>query len=100
MRSLNIYFAWYFAADSSVDDGDLEDFHSFEDAESIDSIADYIADEIGWFGLPSIDGKSYVCDEVEFEELSFESSLRVRYATLEGFSENELQVIAEKIKSR
>jgi hypothetical protein len=98
MREIEITFAWYTSADASVD-FDQEDFHALEGATSEEAV-EYAIEEIGYYGLPSVNGTTYVSDEILSGEDVMFGDLCVTFATLKNFSADELKKIAEGLDAR
>lgn len=101
MRRILIEFAWYVSDPMSVE-FDIEDIHVLENDDgsepgSWESVR-YAVDIVCWYGLPPTNGNVYVDAEVEHEDLGFGADLRVRLATLTGFSERELEEISQRLK--
>lgn len=98
MREIREWFAWY-SPDSGVE-YDLEDLHDLGDMSSVDSV-EYTVDYL-WhsYNLPSRDGKLYVCDYVDWEDLSFNATLRVRFVELIDFSDDELAAIGLELEGK
>lgn len=98
MREIEIVFALYTTANASVE-FDVEDSHELKGASSEEAV-EYVIDEISWFGLPSIDGKTYVADEIEEGDEYEDWNLRARFAVLKGFTADELKKIAEGLDAK
>ncbi len=96
MREITEEFAWYTSKTATVE-FDIEDEHLLEDADSEEAIS-YAVGVLDWYGFPSHNGTVYVSDEVEHEDLDDDADLRVRFATLSGFSAEELAEISARLK--
>lgn len=101
MRRIREQFAWYTAETGAVEI-DLEDIHVLEEDDgsepSSEESVHYAVYTLRWYNFPSQDGKVYVSDEIEYEDLDFGADIRVRFAELVGFSERELEEISVRLK--
>ncbi len=100
MREMREYFDWFIGDVGKVIANDLEDLHDLDDLSPVASV-EYVVDYL-WhsYNFPSVDGKIYVNDYIDWEDLSFGATLRVRYTQLVGFSEEELNAIHAELNQR
>ncbi len=100
MAEIREYFDWFVGSTGEVIAEDLEDFHDLDELSPVDSV-EYVVDYL-WhsYNFPSIDGKIYVCDYIDWEDLDFDATLRVRYVQLVGFSDEELNAIQSELSRK